>query len=69
MIEELKWYDKNKLYIKNTRFYQLYNALSQDAIFLCQTLDLNPRLNLEGTSLFTSELTSLFDYYYSLNFP
>ena len=26
MIEELKWYDKNKLYIKNTRFYQLYNV-------------------------------------------
>ena len=26
MIEELKWYDKNKLYITNTRFYQLYNV-------------------------------------------
>ena len=26
MIEELKWYDKNKLYIKNTIFYQLYNV-------------------------------------------
>ena len=26
MIEELKWYDKNKLYINNTRFYQLYNV-------------------------------------------
>ena len=34
--KQVRVYNKNMMYIKNTRFYQLYNASSQDDTFLYQ---------------------------------
>ena len=57
-------YNKNKLYINNTSFYQSCNIDHKMKFSFCRTLDLNPWLQLRTTRLFTNKLTCLI-YYFS----